>query len=104
MNSQPKCKITVIKQTINQDLIDTYMTENLKTCGMCQMVKVGDEFQVFSEFQMPENFCHWAWADMRKDIVAVINGADYSWCKKKGMAISGCTDWFRPVFFKIEKL
>ncbi|MCK5695641.1 MAG: TIGR04076 family protein [Desulfobacula sp.] len=53
---------------------------------------------------IPENFCPWAWADIRKDIMAIANGAQFSWSKEKGMTISGCTDWFKPVLFKIEKL
>ena len=104
MIPQAKCKITVIKRTVNQDLIDAYMTDSMKSSRPCSTFEEGDEFFVTSEFSMPENFCHWAWADLRKEILAVINGASYAWYHMPGMAIAGCTDWFRPVYFKIERL
>ncbi len=104
MTQHPKCKITVIKRSLNQDVIDEYMKEEMKNNNLCSALKEGDEFFVYSEFQMPENFCHWAWADIRQDIHAIINDAQFSWFKEEGITISGCTDWFRPVLFKIEKI
>lgn len=102
----PKCKITVIKRSLNQDIINQYMKEDMraKASSLCSVFREKDEFLVYSEFQIPENFCHWAWADIRKDIIAIVNNAQFSWCKEKAMTISGCTDWFKPVLFKIEKL
>lgn len=99
-----KCKITVIKRTVNQDLIDLYMTDSMKNSQPCSKFQEGDQFFVTSEFSMPENFCHWAWADLRKEILAIIHGVSYSWYRSPGLAIAGCTDWFKPVYFKIEQL
>ena len=79
MPEHAKCKITVIKRSLNQDIIDAYLKEEMKGGGLCSTFKEGDEFDVYSEFGMPENFCHWAWADIRKDIIAVINNVQYSW-------------------------
>ncbi len=104
MIQHQKAKITVIKRSLNQDIIDTYMKEEMKSSNLCSRFKEGDEFFVYSEFNMPENFCHWAWADIRKDILAIVNGVQYSWFKEKGITISGCSDWFKPVLFKIEKI
>jgi len=104
MTQHPKCKITVIKRSLNQDIIDGYMKDATKSSSLCSIFKEGDEFLVNSEFHMPENFCHWAWADIRKDIIAIVNGAQFPWLKEKGLTISGCTDWFKPVIFKIEKI
>jgi len=104
MLQTPKCKITVIKRSLNQDIIDGYMKEEMKTNNLCSKLKEGDEFLVTSEFDIPKNFCPWAWADIRQDILAIVNGANFPWMAKKGVVISGCTDWFRPVLFKIEKL
>lgn len=101
---QPKCKITVIKRSLNQDIIDAYMNEEMKSFSLCSKFKEGDQFLVYSEFDMPDTFCHWAWADIRQDIMAIIHGAQFEWFKEKSMTISGCTDWFKPVLFKIEKL
>ena len=104
MIREPKCKITVIKRSVNQDIIDTYMKDEMKTRTLCSRFKEGDTFLVTSEFDMPENFCAWAWADIRQDILAIVNDAQFPWMAQKGAIIGGCTDWFRPVLFKIEKL
>jgi uncharacterized repeat protein (TIGR04076 family) len=103
MLPEAKCKITVIKRTIHKDIIDEYMQEDMRSYNRCSRFKEGDFFYVTSEFDMPDNFCHWAWADIRKDILAVINGASFKWFDQPNMTISGCTDWFRPVLFRIEK-
>jgi len=104
MIPQPKCKITVIQRSLNQDIIDGYIKKEMRNHTLCSRFKEGDVFFVTSEFEMPDNFCHWAWADIRKDIMAIINGAQFPWFSLNGMTISGCTDWLRPVLFKIEKL
>ena len=103
MIQHPKCKITVIKRSLNQDIIDGYMKEKMKNSNLCSKFKEGDEFLVYSEFEIPDNFCQWAWADIRSDIMAITHGAQFLWFSEKGMTISGCTDWFKPVLFKIEK-
>jgi len=104
MIKTPKCKITVIKRSVNKDIIDTYLTEDMRNYTPCSKLKEGEEFIVYSEFDMPDNFCHWAWADIRHDILAGANGARYTWYKEEAMTISGCTDWIKPVLFKIEKI
>jgi uncharacterized repeat protein (TIGR04076 family) len=53
---------------------------------------------------MPEGFCAWAWADIRADILTVIAGGSPPWLKQPGIQITGCTDWFRPVIFKMERM
>ncbi|CCK79766.1 uncharacterized protein, associated with phenol catabolic genes [Desulfobacula toluolica Tol2] len=76
----------------------------MKRISLCSKFKEGDQFLVYSEFDMPDKFCHWAWADIRHDIMAVVNSVRFPWFKEKAMTISGCTDWLKPVLFKIEKL
>ena len=44
MIAKPKCKITVIKRSLNQDVIDTYLKEDMKGKGLCSTFKEGDEF------------------------------------------------------------
>jgi uncharacterized repeat protein (TIGR04076 family) len=99
----PKCKITVLKRTVNQDLVDEYL-EDPEGFGPCERFKDGQEFILERPFDTPENFCHWAWADIRHDILTVIVGGDRPWMKQRGMSIAGCTDWFRPVIFKVERM
>jgi uncharacterized repeat protein (TIGR04076 family) len=56
---------------------------------------------------MPEDFCAccaWAWADIRKDILTVAYGGDMPGMRQRGTVITGCTDWLRPVIFKVERM
>ena len=98
-----KCKITVLKVTINQDLVDEYMNAG-PDYGPCDIFQVGQEFVVEQPWDIPEGFCVWAWADMRQAIFALMTGANKSWLKQPGVEIAGCTDWYRPVYFKLERV
>jgi len=99
-----RCKITVVKRMLNQDLVDAYLNVE-EGLGACQRFSDGQEFVVESPFEMPEGFgCPWAWADIRNDIVMLATGGGFPWMKQPGTAIVGCSDWFRPVIFKIERL
>jgi len=94
----PKCKITVLKRTINQDLIDEYLDDAYQGIGPCDCFMIDDYSGV------PEGFCASAWADIRKDMLAVAMGANMPGIRQPGTIIAGCLDWFRPVIFKIERL
>jgi uncharacterized repeat protein (TIGR04076 family) len=86
-------KITVLKRGFEKDLVD-----NLKTGpkGPCTRFSDGQEFKVTSQWAMPEKFCEWAYADIRAYIPMVLGqGNPIAVC---------CTDGFRPVFFKIERV
>lgn len=98
-----KCKITVIKRAVNQDLADEYL-KDATGFGLCERFEDGQEFVVERAFAMPEGFCHWAWADIRSDILTVAVGGNLPWLKQPGIAIASCTDWFRPVYFKVERM
>ena len=51
-----KCKITVLKTTLDQELAAEYGVEGLKACPMMQ------EGQVFyADYAKPEGFCDEAW-------------------------------------------
>jgi len=103
----PECKITVLKRTINQDLIDEYLDDEYKDMAPCERFRDGQEFVIESseEFSaVPKDFCAWAWADIRKDILGVATGSDMPGFKRRGTVITGCTDWFRPVIFKVERM
>ena len=98
-----KCKITVLKRTVNQDLIDEYVVVK-KDFGACDQFSDGQEFVVEQPFSAPDGFCPWAWADIRNDIMTMAVGGDLPWIKQQGVTIAGCTDWFRPVIFKVERI
>ena len=96
-----KCKITVLKRCINQEIISEYISE--KDFVLCPKFQEGQEF-ILESAEKPENFCGWAWADIQRDIVAIMYGADFPWFKEKGKHVVCCTDGFRPVVFLIERI
>ncbi|MFX1518092.1 MAG: TIGR04076 family protein [Promethearchaeota archaeon] len=103
-----KCKITVIKRSINLDLIEKYADDQYRDhMKVCEIFQDNQEFILEEETafsQPPKDFCAWAWADIRKDIMTVALGCDIPGMNQRGMVITGCTDWFRPVYFKIERI
>jgi uncharacterized repeat protein (TIGR04076 family) len=105
-HEMPKCKITVLKRTINQELIEEYLDDPYKDTGLCECFKEGEEF-VIDPSVVPEEFkarCAWAWADIRHDILTIAMGANIPGIKQPGTVITGCTDWLRPVIFKVERM
>ncbi|MFX1315784.1 MAG: TIGR04076 family protein [Promethearchaeota archaeon] len=101
----PKCKITVLKKTINKDLIEEYIEDKYKDMKLCEIFKEGQEFIIDPNLaKVPDGFCDWAWADIRKDIIIIASGGDIIGMKNKGTVITGCSDWFRPVIFKVERI
>lgn len=106
-SEMPRCRITVLKRTLNQGLIDEYLDDASKNIGPCECFRDGQEFIIesYAELsQAPEGFCAWAWADIRKDILTVAYGGDVPGMKRRGTTITGCTDWFRPVIFRVERV
>jgi uncharacterized repeat protein (TIGR04076 family) len=106
-SATPKCRITVLERTLNQDLVDEYIHEEYKPLALCDRFSDGQVF--LSEgyealTALPEGFCPWAWADIRHDILRVMSGGGLPYVKQPGTTIAGCTDWFRPVIFKIERI
>ena len=83
------CKITVLKCTLQKDLIGD------KPIKPCKVMKEGQEFMVTSPWQKPEGFCDWAWGDIRTYIHRVYGG-------QKDEMVGCCTDGNRPVFFRLE--
>ena len=86
-------KISVLKRGFENEIV-----EKLKSGakGPCTRFSDGQEFTVTSQWSMPEKFCEWAYADIRTYIPMVLGqGTPIAVC---------CTDGFRPVFFKIERI
>lgn len=97
-----KIKITVMKKTCHQDLIDRYENPIENACTV-------EEGQVFiaNGWQRPEGFCESAWESMSAFVMALSHGAEnfYSgWMKNPKSAMISCNDGFRPVSFLIETL
>lgn len=101
----PKCKITVIKKTINTDIAEEYCQNKVDTCPCFE---VGQEF--IAGFEKPVNFCDWAWNDLLRFVTALLtrgnfaNGIFEGWMKDERTMIACCTDGVRPVVFKLERI
>ncbi len=92
--SGPRCKITVAKKTLFQDLYKKYAN---REGSICSVFEEGQEFVMTSPYNPPEGFCAWAWADIRAAIHSVqFGGREY--------AVSCCTDGYRPVIFHVERI
>jgi len=100
-----KVRITVMKKVLHQDLIDEYLEQSAKKrgFGLCSAFEEGQEF-ILEGMNYPEGFCHWAWADIQRDVMMVLFGQGFPWVEPKATAITCCTDGFRPVTFKVERI
>lgn len=98
-----KCKITVVKRGLNDDLARDYCQSSV---GLCPCFKEGDTF--IAGFEQPEKFCGWAWNDIYKFVSVMLAGGNFSsgafkgWMKNDNEMIVCCTDAIRPVTFRIE--
>jgi uncharacterized repeat protein (TIGR04076 family) len=101
----PRCKITVIKKTINPELAEEYCVSEVSPCDCFHE---GQEF--VCDLKKPENFCDWAWRDIHPMVAALLTGGNFShglfegWMKGDRTMIGCCTDGIRPVVFRIERL
>jgi uncharacterized repeat protein (TIGR04076 family) len=102
----PKVRITVVKKVSMKDLYGddppVPVDESLVT-PECPRFELGQEFVVESH-ACPPGFCNWAYADIQRDIAHILYGGYYPWMKRKGTAVSCCTDGLRPVVFRLERI
>ena len=98
-----QCKITVVERRIDKELVDKYL-EKPEWMKICDRVKDGQEFIVENPFEMPEGMCASAWADIRSFIMTIASGGSFPFMKDKNSAVAVCSDLFRPVIFKIERI
>ncbi|MFC1725269.1 TIGR04076 family protein [candidate division KSB1 bacterium] len=92
-NLTAKCRVTVIKRAAFPELAKKYQNEE---ASPCPDFKDGQEFIISNPYRHPENFCHWAWADIRPTLGQIYFGG--------GSEIVCCTDGTRPVFFYLERI
>lgn len=100
-----KCKITVLKTTLQEDLAHEYGVEGL---SVCPQLKEGQVF--YADWECPQGFCNEAWKAIYQYVFALAHGVGNDgglfyygdWIKKPGLAICSCNDGLRPVIFKIE--
>jgi len=87
-------KLTVLRRGFEKEYADKYRNGQ---GAPCPKFKDGQEFTITSQWALPAGFCEWAWGDVRTYIHDVFAGTS-------GTTVACCTDGFRPVFFKIERI
>lgn len=98
-----KVKITVLKTTLDKELVDEYGAVGLSACPM---MKQGQVF--YGDYAKPDGFCDEAWKAIYQYVFALAHGSEQTlfyygdWIRKPGVAICSCNDGLRPVIFKLE--
>lgn len=96
------CKITVLKRLHQTDLIDEYVMEHRKiNYDPCTTHIEGQEFYLETP-EKPEGFCSWAWADIFKEVVAIMTRGSFPNGKSPNGVITCCTDGLRSVIFRVS--
>ena len=98
-----RCKLTVLKTTLQEELAKEYGVPGL---GPCPMMQEGQVF--YTDYAKPEGFCDEAWKAIYQYVFALAHGAEKGlfyygdWIRTPGVAICSCNDGLRPVIFKLE--
>lgn len=92
-------KITVLKKHFNGEFIKQYKS-NPEQWTECQHFEIGQEFitSIEQPWETPVGFCGWAWADIQKLVYGMARGGG------QNIFVTSCTDGYRPVIFKLEKI
>ena len=91
--------ITVLRRLQHEDLLKQYADSIWEPC---ERLSEGQEF-VSENANMPPGFCSWAWADIQKYVLTLARGGNFLGVRP-GTFVTCCTDGFRPVLFKLERI
>ena len=97
-----KVRITAIRQTVYQDLIDQYENPIEHACDIQQ----GQQW-ISLNGKCPEGLCPSAWDSMKPFVQSLAQGKGNffdGWMKNPMSAIISCNDGFRPFSFYIEAI
>ena len=97
-----KCRITVMRISRYEDLMEKYENPIAHPCDM-------QEGQVFiaNGWEKPAGFCDSAWESISPFVMTLSHGGENlydGWMKNPKTAMISCNDGFRPVSFYIEAL
>ncbi len=98
-----KCRITVVRRGLDKDLIQEYL-DSPENFARCNKVKENQEYFVENPFEKPKGMCSSAWADIRSYIMALASGSRFPFMKDKNSILASCSDLFRPVIYRIERI
>ena len=93
-------KITVVKMTRHDDLIEKYENPLEHACDMT----LGKVFVAVGG-NRPDGFCESAWSSLSPFVMTLACGGEDiydGWMKNKRSAMISCNDGFRPVSFLLE--
>ena len=92
-----KCRITVLKTLLLEDLRDEYAPK----FGTCPVLKQGEVYTTGGHFGegMPQGFCEYAWQAIQIIAVSLARGGK---AFGEDFNIACCNDGIRPVIFKLE--
>lgn len=95
-----KVKITAVKITSHNDLIEKYENPIQHACS----IKEGQVF-ISNNGEKPGNLCEEAWKSMKEFVESLAQGKGNffdGWMKDPMSAMISCNDGFRPVSFYLE--
>ncbi|MBW1783798.1 MAG: TIGR04076 family protein [Deltaproteobacteria bacterium] len=99
-----KVKITVVKRLNTDEILkDVDPGCSGEMDPVCPIFVEGQEF-VTDMTTMPDGFCPGAFVDIFRFISGLRSGANYHWINEKGRILVCCTDGFRPVIFRLERI
>lgn len=92
-------RITVIKRSLNRDVVEDHLPERASKIGPCGVFRDGQVFEIKGRLpEKPEGFCDWAWVDIHQIVAMAFVGVE----PPAGLAFPCCTDGLRPVTFHVE--
>ncbi len=97
-----KCRITVMKRVVHEDLIAKYENPISHACDL----SLGQVF-ICENASKPDGLCDSAWESMRPFVEELARGGGNffdGWMKNPRSAMISCNDGFRPVSFLIEAI
>ena len=97
-----KVRITVMKRTVHQDLIDRFELPQDNPCEM----EIGQSFIAEGD-KKPEGLCESAWGSMESFVRELASGGGNffdGWMRDPKSAMISCNDGFRPVSFYLETI
>ena len=103
-NLMTKVRITVVARLdFNEIHGNADLGCSAKMDPVCGMFTEGQEFVTVGG-DMPQGFCPGAFADIFRYISGLRFEANYPWMNEKGKVLACCTDGFRPVVFRLERI
>ncbi|MCL2122008.1 MAG: TIGR04076 family protein [Clostridiales bacterium] len=93
-----KCRITVLRRALFEDLRDAYMPADF---GLCTAMKEGDVFLTGGLFgnSKPKGFCEYAWQAVQ-NLACTLAGGGKVFGEEYNIAC--CNEGIRPVILKLE--